>query len=74
MTPQEPMKDLGGAAPRKRLIPGNSNIALELTRVSAALDQTPFGSAKRLPLLRRQAALGDLRDDIAKRARRDQLS
>ncbi|MCW2968761.1 MAG: hypothetical protein JWM71_2533 [Solirubrobacteraceae bacterium] len=71
MTPQEPTKDSGGPAPRKRLIPGNSNIALELTRVSAALDQTPFGSAKRLPLLRRQAALGDLRDDIAQRARRD---
>ena len=71
MTPQEPTKDAGGPAPRKRLVPGNSNLARELTRVSAALDQAPSGSAKRLEMLRRQAALGDLRDDIAQRARRD---
>jgi hypothetical protein len=71
MTPQEPPKDSAGPAPRKRLVPGNSNIALELSRVSAALDQAPSSTEKRLGLLRRQAALGDLRDDIAQRARRN---
>lgn len=72
MTPQEPQKQPAGPAPRKGLVPGNSNLALELTRVSAALDEMPTGtSEKRLGLLRRQAALGDLRDDIAERARRN---
>jgi hypothetical protein len=53
-----------------RLIPSNSNVLLELERVADALDKTPHASMKRLPLLRRQAALGDLRDEIAQRARR----
>ena len=70
MTPQEPGKQPAGSTPRPRLVPGNSNLNLELTRVSAALDRAPSGSSKRLGLLRRQAALGDLRDDLADRARR----
>lgn len=57
-------------APLKRLIPSNSNVLLELKRVADVLGKTPNDSDKRLPLLRRQAALGDLRDDIEKRARR----
>lgn len=54
----------------QRLIPSNSNVLLELQRVADTLGKTAHDSAKRLPLLRRQAALGDLRDDIEKRARR----
>lgn len=54
----------------QRLIPSNSNVLVELDRVAARLDRTPIESAERMPLLRRQAALGDLRDDIAERARR----
>ncbi|MFL5844424.1 MAG: hypothetical protein ACJ762_06995 [Solirubrobacteraceae bacterium] len=57
-------------APLKRLIPSNSNVLLELKRVADVLAKTPNDSLKRLPLLRRQAALGDLRDDIEKRSRR----
>ena len=57
-------------APPQRLIPSNSNVLLELKRVADVLDRTPNASDKRLPLLRRQAALGDLRDDIEQRARR----
>jgi hypothetical protein len=57
-------------APPQRLIPSNSNVLLELKRVADVLGKTPTDSDKRLPLLRRQAALGDLRDDIEKRARR----
>jgi len=53
-----------------RLVPSNSNVVLELERVADALAKTPHASMKRLPLLRRQAALGDLRDEIAMRARR----
>jgi hypothetical protein len=57
-------------APLQRLIPSNSNVLLELKRIADVLGKTPNDSAKRLPLLRRQAALGDLRDDIEKRSRR----
>jgi hypothetical protein len=57
-------------AQSQRLIPSNSNVLVELKRVAATLDRTPHDSADRMPLLRRQAALGDLRDDIEKRARR----
>ena len=57
-------------APPQRLIPSNSNVLLELKRVADILGKTPNDSDKRLPLLRRQAALGDLRDDIEKRTRR----
>ena len=54
----------------QRLIPSNSNVLVELKRVADTLDKTPHDSSKRLDLLRRQAALGDLRDDIDKRSRR----
>ena len=57
-------------AQSQRLIPSNSNVLVELKRVADVLDKTPHDSNKRLDLLRRQAALGDLRDDIEKRARR----
>lgn len=57
-------------APSQRLIPSNSNVLQELERVAVQLGRTRHDSDQRLPLLRRQAALGDLRDDIAKRARR----
>ncbi len=57
-------------APSHRLVPSNSNVLVELKRVAATLDRTPHDSADRMTLLRRQAALGDLRDDIEKRARR----
>ncbi|MGZ4269296.1 MAG: hypothetical protein ACXVFN_17315 [Solirubrobacteraceae bacterium] len=53
-------------------IPSNSNLARELARVEAALEKTDVMS-QRLPLLRRQAALGDLRDALAERKRRDAL-
>jgi hypothetical protein len=56
--------------PPHRLVPSNSNVLVELKRVAASLARTPHDSADRMPLLRRQAALGDLRDDIEKRARR----
>jgi hypothetical protein len=56
--------------PPQRLVPSNSNVLVELRRVAASLDRTPHDSAERMPLLRRQAALGDLRDDIERRARR----
>jgi hypothetical protein len=54
----------------QRLVPSNSNVLVELKRVAAHLDRTPHDSADRMVLLRRQAALGDLRDDIEQRARR----
>lgn len=57
-------------APLKRLIPSNSNVLLELKRVADTLGKTAHDSDRRLPLLRRQAALGDLRDEIEQRARR----
>jgi hypothetical protein len=55
----------------RSLIPSKSNLADELKRVAEALAKAPAGSAKRMPLLRRQAALGDLRDELARRARQD---
>ena len=51
-------------------VPSNSNVKRELERVAVALDKQPLPNAERLSLLRRQAALGDLRDAIAERARR----
>ena len=51
-------------------VPSNSNVKLELERVAAALDKGKIQGQERLALLRRQAALGDLRDAIAERARR----
>ena len=57
-------------APTHRLVPSNSNVLVELKRVAALLARTPHDSADRMKLLRRQAALGDLRDDIETRARR----
>jgi hypothetical protein len=51
-------------------VPSNSNVKLELERVAAALDKGKVQGQERLALLRRQAALGDLRDAIAERARR----
>lgn len=44
----------------------------ELSRVAAALHVASDTGEKRLALLRRQAALGDLRDELALRARRRQ--
>jgi hypothetical protein len=58
-------------APSQRLVPSNSNVLQELKRVAGVLDKTPHDSTDRLALLRRQAALGDLRDDLEKRARRN---
>jgi hypothetical protein len=55
---------------RTSAVPANSNVLRELERVAAALDKDRVGGPKRLSLLRRQAALGDLRDAIADRARR----
>jgi hypothetical protein len=43
----------------------------ELSRVGEALHMGDESGEKRLALLRRQAALGDLRDELALRARRD---
>ena len=51
-------------------VPSNSNVMRELERVAAALDKGKIQGPERLSLLRRQAALGDLRDAIADRARR----
>ena len=51
-------------------VPSNSNVKRELERVAAALDKGKIQGQERLALLRRQAALGDLRDAIAERARR----
>ena len=55
------------------LVPSNSNLTKELERVAVALDKQRLGSDDRLALLRRQAALGDLRDALADRARRSAL-
>lgn len=55
------------------LVPSNSNLTKELERVAVALDKQRLGSDSRLALLRRQAALGDLRDALAERARRAAL-
>jgi hypothetical protein len=65
-----PVRRSAGSDAPPALIPSNSNVLLELQRVADALGKTPHASARRLPLLRRQAALGDLRDDLQKRARR----
>jgi hypothetical protein len=43
----------------------------ELSNVGEALHTGDESGEKRLALLRRQAALGDLRDELALRARRD---
>lgn len=51
-------------------IPSTATIARELERVAAALGKHRISGPKRLALLRRQAALGDLRDAITERARR----
>jgi hypothetical protein len=56
--------------PPPSLVPSNSNLTRELQRVADAIAKLPFASRDRLPLLRRQAALGDLRDELEKRARR----
>jgi len=49
----------------------STTVRAELERVSAALASTASSDREaRMPLLRRQAALGDLRDDLDKRARR----
>ena len=42
----------------------------ELTVVAEALDKQPIGGEKRLELLRRQADLGDLRDERIEDARK----
>ena len=44
----------------------------ELSRVAAALHAGADTGEQRLALLRRQAALGDLRDELVRRARQDQ--
>ena len=51
-------------------VPSNSNVLRELERVAVALGKDRLPTAERMKLLRRQAALGDLRDAIADRARR----
>lgn len=56
---------------QKPLVPSNSNLQRELERVSTALGKSAKPNEDRLTLLRRQAALGDLRDELEKRARRD---
>jgi hypothetical protein len=56
---------------KKSLVPSNSNLGRELERVSTALGKSAKPNEDRLTLLRRQAALGDLRDELEKRARRD---
>jgi hypothetical protein len=52
-----------------RMIPSTSNVFVELKRVEAKLARTG-DKADRMTLLRRQAALGDLRDDLEQRRRR----
>jgi hypothetical protein len=52
------------------IVPSNSNVVRELERVAALLAKGGVGGAQRLALLRRQAALGDLRDAVAERLRR----
>ena len=56
--------------PPQGLVPSNSNVLREYQRVVEQLLKLPASSKDRLPLLRRQAALGDLRDEIDRRARR----
>jgi hypothetical protein len=47
-----------------------TNLAKQLDAVADKLADRRLSTPKRLVLLRRQAQLGDLRDAIAKRARR----
>jgi hypothetical protein len=56
-------------AQQRRMIPSTSNVLVELKRVEAKLASTR-DKADRMTLLRRQAALGDLRDDLEQRHRR----
>lgn len=47
-----------------------ADLTEEIERVRLALDKEGLGKEQRLTLLRRQAALGDLRDALVERARR----
>lgn len=55
-------------------VPSTASVVRELERVVASLDKGNVRGAARLELLRRQAALGDLRDAISERARRASAS
>jgi cell division protein FtsB len=52
----------------------NANVLKQLETVSAQLAAGKVTGEKRMDLLRRQAQLGDLRDAIAERARRNAAS